>query len=248
MKNYLVIALLSVITCISSAQVLVSVPDTSARAGDTIAVPVKVSDLSGLGVLAFQFSVAFNELVVSPLGIDEAGDVADTAGWTVLSNNLPGELRVGGFGSGELARAGVLLHLRFRMIGTVGSQTSITLNPFVLNSGTPEVQVSNGSLAVSSITSTTSPVDLPNRLTLEQNYPNPFNPTTSIRFFLPQRGYAALVVFNTLGQMMKTIVAGELEPGLHQVQFDAEGLSSGTYFYRLTTEHSVLTRKLVLVR
>ncbi len=90
--------------------------------------------------------------------------------------------------------------------------------------------------------------NLPERFVLEQNYPNPFNPSTTIRYGLPQKSAVQLTIFNTLGQQVATIVQGEQEAGNHEVRFDASGLSSGVYFYRLSAGQFVQTRKLLLLR
>lgn len=76
---------------------------------------------------------------------------------------------------------------------------------------------------------------LPTTFNLEQNYPNPFNPTTTISFSLLQHKYVTLKVFDVVGREVATLVNGELSAGEHSVVFDATNLSSGIYFYRLTT-------------
>jgi hypothetical protein len=83
---------------------------------------------------------------------------------------------------------------------------------------------------------------------LEQNYPNPFNPTTTVEFSLTTRSSVTLEVFNVLGQNVATLVRGVLDAGVHRVPFDGRALSSGTYFYRLTTPSGVQTRKMLVIR
>jgi hypothetical protein len=83
---------------------------------------------------------------------------------------------------------------------------------------------------------------------LSQNYPNPFNPSATIRFGLPHKSHVSLTVYNTLGQQVTTLVQGEQEVGYHEVRFDASGLSSGVYFYRLKAGTYVETRKLLIQR
>jgi hypothetical protein len=89
--------------------------------------------------------------------------------------------------------------------------------------------------------------EIPATFTLEQNFPNPFNPTTEIRYGLPQHAIVQLAVFNTLGQQVAVLAQGEKQAGFHTIRFDAVGLSSGVYLYRLQANEFVLTRKLLLL-
>jgi hypothetical protein len=102
---------------------------------------------------------------------------------------------------------------------------------------------------------TSTPVeDLPMAgLGLAQNAPNPFNPSTKISFRLDQDGPVKLEVFNARGQLVRVLADGALAAGQHEVTWngrDQSGLqaSSGTYFYRLSTNGEQLTRKMTLVK
>jgi hypothetical protein len=89
---------------------------------------------------------------------------------------------------------------------------------------------------------------LPSTITLEQNYPNPFNPSTTIRYFLPAKGLVTLEVFDILGRRISTLVNQKQFSGPHQVQWNAQSISSGIYFYRLTCNTSIITKKMLFLR
>lgn len=89
---------------------------------------------------------------------------------------------------------------------------------------------------------------MPESFRLAQNYPNPFNPTTTIRFELFESAPVKLVVVNTLGQEVATLVDDQLGVGKYEVTWDGKGLPSGAYFYRLTSNGLVQTRRMVLVK
>ncbi len=89
---------------------------------------------------------------------------------------------------------------------------------------------------------------IPDKFELTQNYPNPFNPSTQISFSIAEAQFASLKVFNSIGQEVATLVNGEVKPGVYNVSFNAAGLPSGTYFYRLVTNSFVGTKKMMLVK
>jgi hypothetical protein len=84
--------------------------------------------------------------------------------------------------------------------------------------------------------------------TLLQNFPNPFNPSTRIVYGLAGNVHVKLTVMNMLGQEVATLVNGNQNAGYHEVEFDARGLSSGPYFYRIRAGAFVETRRLLLIR
>ena len=125
--------------------------------------------------------------------------------------------------------------------------TDIAVNP---GSDTLLVSVLNhGVLKVwSFLVSVGSGTPCPERFMLQQNYPNPFNPSTTIRYGLPGRSNVVLTVYNTLGQQVATLVQGEQEAGFHEVQFDASGLSSGVYLYRLQAGDFISTKRMLILK
>ena len=90
--------------------------------------------------------------------------------------------------------------------------------------------------------------DAPSEYGLAQNYPNPFNPSTNISFSLPARSFVSLKIFDSSGRNRATLVSEELSAGNHLRQWNADGLTSGVYFYCLQAGPFTETKKLVLLR
>lgn len=83
---------------------------------------------------------------------------------------------------------------------------------------------------------------------LDQNYPNPFNPNTKIRFSLPKEGFTSLSVYDALGRKVAELVNANLKSGVYEADFYSSGLSSGLYFYALTSGNYREIRKMSLIK
>jgi hypothetical protein len=89
---------------------------------------------------------------------------------------------------------------------------------------------------------------VPTEFSLSQNYPNPFNPTTELRFAVPQDAQVVLRVYDVMGREVAELVNGNMPAGFHAVTWDATGVASGLYVYRMTAGNFTQTRKMVLMR
>jgi hypothetical protein len=90
-------------------------------------------------------------------------------------------------------------------------------------------------------------LSVPRAFILEQNYPNPFNPSTQIRYAVSTSDVVRLKVYNTLGQEIATLVDREHTPGTYTATWDARGVASGTYFYRLEVGNQAVDVKKALL-
>ncbi len=100
---------------------------------------------------------------------------------------------------------------------------------------------------------TLTPINLinnivPRQFSLSQNYPNPFNPKTIINYQLPVSGFVSLKVFDALGKGVTKLVNEKQNAGSYSVEFDADNLSSGIYFYKLETEGYTEIKGMVLLK
>ncbi|CAN5562029.1 hypothetical protein BH10BAC5_BH10BAC5_19620 [soil metagenome] len=89
---------------------------------------------------------------------------------------------------------------------------------------------------------------IPGKYSLEQNYPNPFNPETSINFDLPNSGLAKILIYDMSGREVISLVNEILPAGKYKVTFNAAQLSSGTYFYRMTSGSFIDSKKMVVIK
>jgi len=83
---------------------------------------------------------------------------------------------------------------------------------------------------------------------LNQNFPNPFNPSTTIRYQIPKSQFVTLKVSDVLGREISTLVDEYKTVGNYEVNFDGSSISSGIYFYRITSGNFVQTRKMILIK
>ncbi|MEX0778685.1 MAG: T9SS type A sorting domain-containing protein [Balneolales bacterium] len=89
---------------------------------------------------------------------------------------------------------------------------------------------------------------LPLAVALHQNHPNPFNPTTSIGYELPEAAYVHLAIYDVMGREISVLVSETKPAGIHQVTWDAQGVSSGIYLYRLVAGGKVMNGKMTLIK
>lgn len=127
------------------------------------------------------------------------------------------------------------------------SNPSHTLT-FVHHGDEGEILLTSPEFTGTSVSLSNTAGDLPDSYTLMQNYPNPFNPSTQISFSLPEAAQVNLSVYNVLGQKVMDLVDGHMEAGTHNFEFDGSSLSSGMYFYRITTDNFSETKKMVMLK
>jgi hypothetical protein len=184
------------------------------------------------------------------------------AGWNIIGS-ISSPVNVASIGS----IPGGIVTSPFYTFGTTGYEQASTVTPgrgywvragepglLVLSSTPPPMQkiriVATGEMPPDppgEVTAETK-VEKPREFALGQNYPNPFNPVSNFEFRIPQSGMVELTVFDILGRTVVTLVNEQKEPGVYTVQWDASGVSSGVYFYRLKAGDFVQTRRMLILR
>jgi hypothetical protein len=127
--------------------------------------------------------------------------------------------------------------------------TSLTINPFNNNqlwigtTGSGTFIFDGLTIGISVISS-----EVPSKFKLYQNYPNPFNPATRIIFDVADYSMIRITIFDALGREIKTLVNENLKSGKYEIKWNAENYASGVYYYQMTEDNFVQTRKMILLK
>lgn len=155
----------------------VSIPtNLTALRNTTASVPINVDDVTGKGIISFDFTLTYNPAVISTPTVDQVGTLS--SGMIITINpNTPGTLIVSGYGTSPLVGSGPLIKFNFNAIGAIGSTSPLNLTGFMFNEGIPCVGTSNGQLTIISGTvsgnvSYANAAGPPSGPTLPVNVPN----------------------------------------------------------------------------
>ncbi|MCK4980741.1 MAG: T9SS type A sorting domain-containing protein [Candidatus Delongbacteria bacterium] len=168
-------------------------------------------------------------------------------GYSMIDGNSVAYLNIGNFST--LWSPGEELNIEFPLITKLDQEDSFIIpegsgpiyrcfEPLIPGTGTP-LQI---------LTSSIDDRVIPTETTLHQNYPNPFNPTTTISFSIPTESQVKLSVFNIEGQLVKELVNGKMDKGIHNIDFNAESYISGEYIYTLEANEKKISNKMLLVK
>ena len=128
--------------------------------------------------------------------------------------------------------------------------------PFIPRTDTLILSVSNGFninqtqwlINVEDVTSVNTDDGIPETYGLNQNYPNPFNPSTIISYQLPEMSNVSIKVFDVLGRELITLINETQDPGYYHLDFNAKSLSSGIYFYKISSGNYASSKKMILLK
>ena len=238
------------------AQMEVSIPghiELEADSSGLLAIPIQISNPAGKQFYSYALQLFYPKKLLKFKKTDALGTL--TEGWQGSEGNevIPGEVSVGGFDlSKPVSGSGVLLHVEFEMTGSSGSDSLKIKN---LDDGLRGAVVLEGfiSLTPKVVAAVEGQGSRPQQFALMQNYPNPFNPETRIVYALPSDSNVKLIVYDILGNRVKTLADGWQTAGLKETTWDGTNergfpASSGMYFYRLTAGEFTALRRMFLVR
>jgi len=192
---------------------------------------LKNEDSSALQMRIAIFSVSGNCSSVNPVSVPVG------SGWIAVNFPLSPSSLTGGAVNTILSNVTEIRLLHRTTPGTMG-------DVIVAQLGIDDITASASPTNVNEL-----PPGISRTFELYQNYPNPFNPSTRINYNLPVTGFVTLKVYDVLGKEVTTLVNNEMKTkGTYSLQFNASGLSSGIYFYRLESGTNAQVKRLVIIK
>jgi len=179
--------------------------------------------------ISFDLDISYNQQVLNFTTIEKTGLTEDFQ--IQFNANLKNRLHVGGFTSKIVQQKGILLYLVFKPNKELNQQTDIVTNRFLLDKNSVGLATVNLKIE--------DEIQLPENFQLQQNYPNPFNHSTVIPFSVPKHGHIKVVVYNTLGKQVKTLMSQNILPGSYRIAWDGtdefgNAVVSGVYICKVT--------------
>ena len=215
---------------------------SAAKRGVRVTIPMEIADVSG--VASIQAIVRFDPDVLT---VDNVAPSGIGTGLNFTSFIDKGEIRLAFAGDRILETGGRLAELSFQVSEEVRGKVStpVTITHVLANEQNLTARAVGGTIDVTG---------KPESFALFQNYPNPFNPTTTISFQVPDdRSRIRVVIFNLLGQQVRTLEDGVRDAGVHKMVWDGRndaGVAqpSGVYLCQLRSGSFVQTRKLTMMK
>lgn len=208
--------------------------------GNKIISIYRVGDASYVGYKLLSADITSLSMIDWYTGYD--GVDSDLWGW-ITTNNIESIFDAGGDGSVVFfSKAPVNIPPGDSTVMWVGISVGNDENEMVANMLLAEGKFG----AITSLKENN--VFTPSFYELKQNYPNPFNPSTIIQFSVPQTEFVSLKVFDVLGNEVANLINREVAAGTYNFNFNANSLSSGIYFYQLTTGNYYETKKMNLIK
>jgi hypothetical protein len=164
--------------------------------------------------------------------------------WNPTTNKIQDSIKWNGLSTFSNADS---LAVRPRGVATTTNGDTVYVIMFGAKTGMYSLQRFIGPKASTNVNKESSLI--PDNYSLSQNYPNPFNPTTKINFALKTAGDVSLRVYDVLGKEVAVLATGHYAAGSYSVEFKANNLSSGMYFYTLTAANGFhQTQKMILMK
>lgn len=189
--------------------------------------PISVTNYQSF--ISFDLDIRYDKKMLEFIGIEKTELIKDFK--IEYNSDLKDRLLLAGYTFKNVQREGVLLNLVFKPIKNGDNQTDIITNKFLLDKHSVELATINLKIE--------DEFQLPENFQLMQNYPNPFNHSTIIPFSVPKSGHVKIIIYNTLGKQIKTLMSQNVLPGTYRIAWDGKdefdnAVVSGVYICKMS--------------
>lgn len=246
-----------------------SLPHIAADPGEVLVVPIEIGDVTGLEIVSADFLITYDARLVKAERVLASGTFtqgwaqASRVGFVEDSQDTVGLIDVAMATANQIpSGAGTFFKIEFRVLDTAedGQITPLVMKEAILNNRNPKTVTQDGSIRVGEpvepgllVEESKISTEIPEVYALHPNVPNPFNAQTEIRYDLPEAGSVSLVIYNSMGQVVQTMVSGYREAGRYRAVWDGkDGLgydvASGVYVLKLRAGTFGKNWKMLLLR
>jgi len=231
---------------VSDAGLVLNLDQAEIADSNIVEIPLLLSTSGKINTLIF--TLEYNAAGLSFESVEQTNLSQDFL--MAANGNDPGKVHIAMAGVAGIENSGVVLRFKFRINNNSGLESP---GDFMFSRTIVNDQRVTGLVSGNATLTGVKKTALPGNFNLSQNYPNPFNPETMIKFQLPHQAVVQLKIYNTMGQLIRTLVDGEMKAGFHQITWDGkdsggEVVSSGVYLYSLEAGGFKMIRKMAKIQ
>ena len=212
--------------------------------GDTLELDIFSEAIldSNMDIIAVQFDV-LSQVAIKIISVESFNNLGYF--WNDHINMQVGQARVGGVTYYPVTTGGMSGQKLFT-IRVVTKGTQVSFDPFFINATSVKVNPNPVVIQMFGVSGVIEKTNKTFEFGLSQNYPNPFNPTTTIGYNLEKPTNISIEIYNVKGEKVVSLVDGYKVAGSYKMNFNAEQMSSGIYFYRLVAGEHIATKTMIL--
>ena len=215
----------------------------------TLKIPIVIEEARQIE--GIDICISFNPEVLQLTGLILDEGILDKKDYATETNLKDGKMVIYAL-KNLIAEKGTVVFIEFDIIGAVGSKTDVYFTKFDVNeteaSGGFKVIDSESNEIITRRLEVNVVQSLPDKFALYSNYPNPFSSNTLIRYDLPKDTHVTIQIYNVRGQLVKELVNGVESAGRKQIEWNSKAMSSGIYFYKLSTKDKTFIKKMIIIK
>jgi len=210
---------------------------------NVVEIPIEITN--GQNIMSFESVFTYNS---NDLEFQQVEWNNGLNSYSIVINQKPGNISIAGAGVDQIVNEGLVGTLKFVVKGAgQWESTTVAMKSLKLNEKSVQNDVTS-SIVYNVVKIHSEKGSVPSKYELSQNYPNPFNAMTTFTYALPKKSNVTFSIIDINGRVVKKLTNENQQPGYYSVKWDASGVSSGVYFYKLNAGEFTEIKKCILVK